>query len=382
MPRPLSPLLLAAIFAALACHPVHASAPTSRPTPPPIQRDRAPTPDVAETTAVVASPGAAAPERPSPRSVSAAATPATEASPPTPLLSSLRGLSSDPAPERITNDTHYLVSNERRLDLFRPDIDGLGGVHVGVGTDQNFVLAGWSRPELMIIVDFDGEVIDLHAIHGALLRAAQDVDAFKRLWSEAGADEALALLAKLEREPPARRERLQALYTRTRARVHKRLRVLTRRYAELDVRSYLDTPAQYDAVRSLHLRGRVITLRGDFTQAGVVRRVGELLREHEREVQLLYLSNIEQYFTYGRAFKDNMLGLPLASSSLVLRTLPGRPAGFQYMLQKGPDFHAWMRAPRVWSVYRLRGLGKGEHLAASERWFITELPPRRGPEAG
>jgi len=34
-----------------------------------------------------------------------------------------------------------------------------------------------------------------------------------------------------------------------------------------------------------------------------------------------------------------------------------------------------MEARGVWSVYRLRGLGKGQYLQAGERWFIDESPP-------
>ena len=32
---------------------------------------------------------------------------------------------------------HYPASNERRIDLFRSHLNGLGGGYVGVGTDQN-----------------------------------------------------------------------------------------------------------------------------------------------------------------------------------------------------------------------------------------------------
>ncbi len=287
----------------------------------------------------------------------------------------LRALEPDPAPAHTTNDLHYLVSNERRLDLFRPELDDLGGVLLGVGTDQNYVMAAWSRTELLVVVDFDQQVVDLHAIHGALMAAAPTVADFRRLWTEPGAPEAHAALRAAH---PARPE-LLALYDDARDVVDRRLRGLARRYAELGIRSWLDTPEQYRFVADLHARGRVVALRGDFTQGGVLRRVAATLGAHALPVKVLYLSNIEQYFAYRRPFKDNMLALPFADDTVVLRTLPGRPAGFHYIVQRGDDFHAWMRAPKVWSVYKLRGMAKGEHLVAGERWVAG--PPSTPPAA-
>jgi hypothetical protein len=58
-----------------------------------------------------------------------------------------------------------------------------------------------------------------------------------------------------------------------------------------------------------------------------------------------------------------------------MRTLPARPAGFEYVLQAGDNFHRWLRSRRATSVYRVRGLGKGEHLTASELFVIDAEPP-------
>ncbi|MCX4241798.1 LIC_10091 family protein [Paraliomyxa miuraensis] len=292
------------------------------------------------------------------------------------VVAELHTLSPDPAPEHTTNDVHYLVSNERRLDLFRPELDDLGGVMLGVGSDQNYVMAAWSRTELLVIVDFDQQVVDLHGIHGALMAAAPTVDEYRRLWSEDGADDARAAITDAFDEP-ARHERL-ALYDEARTVVDKRLRKLARRYTELGIHSYLDTPEEYRFVADLHAAGRVVALRGDFTREGLLREVARVLEAHSQALKVLYLSNIEQYFTYREPFKANMLALPFDDHTVVLRTLPGRPVGFHYILQRGADFHTWMRTPKVWSVYRIRGLGKGEHLQSSER-FVAGPPPAPEP---
>lgn len=288
-------------------------------------------------------------------------------------IAALRELEPDPRPEHITNDEHYLVSNERRHDLFRPELDDRGGVQLGVGTDQHYVMAGWSRPELVVIVDFDQQVIELHAVYGALMAAAPAVEDFRRLWTEEGVDDAHAALREVVADED-RRAVLRERYDQTRPLVDKRLRRLARRYAELGVHSYLDTPEQYRFVAELHASGRVVAIRGDFTRDGVLRRIARVLDEHEQRIEVLYLSNIEQYLAYRKPFRDNMLALPLAEDALVLRTLPGKPAGFHYFLQGGGDFQAWMRAARGSTVYRMVGKAKGEPFDANQRVVLEARP--------
>lgn len=298
---------------------------------------------------------------------------ATEASRLVSAIAALGGLEPDPEPEHTTNDVHYLVSNERRHDLFRPELDDRGGVLLGVGTDQHFVMAGWARPELVVVVDFDPQVIELHQIHHVLMQAAPTVEELRHLWSEAGVEDAHAALRAAVHEP-ARRDALRGRYDETRELVDGRLRRLAARYHELGVRSYLDAPEQYRFVRELQQQGRVVAIRGDFTRQGALREVARVLDEHELDVEVLYLSNIEQYLAYRKPFRDNMLALPLADDALVLRTLPGKPAGFHYFLQSGDDFLAWMRAARGSTVYRMVGKIKGEPFAANERVVLEALP--------
>lgn len=293
------------------------------------------------------------------------------------LAEALRALPPDPAPERTTNDTHYLVSNERRHDLFELSRrGGRGGVMLGVGSDQNYVMAPWAGTELLIVVDFDDKIVDLHAIHGALMGAAPTVEEFRRLWSDAGTADAHAVLRSDFGR--ARARHLIALRDEALPAVEKRLRKLARRFEELGVHSYLDTPQQYRFVADLQARGRVVAIRGDFTKAGVMRRIAEQLDEHEVDLQVLYLSNVEQYFAYRKPFKANMRALPFAEDATVLRTLPGRPAGFHYIQQRADDFVAWMKAPRVWSVYAIRGRTHGEPFAAGEL-YVAGGPDERPP---
>ena len=51
----------------------------------------------------------------------------------------------DPPPPHLVRGTHYVISNEDRHDLWLKTVQGKGGAYLGVGTDQNYVLAGWQN---------------------------------------------------------------------------------------------------------------------------------------------------------------------------------------------------------------------------------------------
>ncbi|MEM6297042.1 MAG: hypothetical protein AAGA54_37600, partial [Myxococcota bacterium] len=136
-------------------------------------------------------------------------------------LAPLTALPSDPPPAKLTNDTHYLVSNERRLDLFADDVRDRGDAYIGVGAGQNYVLAAWADPEVMVLVDFDADVVDLHALYILFFAHADDIETFESLWSD---DEAVGRLLALAEPLPLRRARLEALYLRARDEVIDQLR--------------------------------------------------------------------------------------------------------------------------------------------------------------
>lgn len=291
-----------------------------------------------------------------------------------PGLGEVARLGSDHAPDKLTNDVHYLVSNERRLDLLREDVAGNGGVYVGVGAAQNYLLAGWSAPSFMVLIDFDQDVVDLHTLHVAFLAHAGDGAEFEALWGEDAVPVATRLLAIAAPES-TRRIRLQALYDRARPEVAASLAKTRKRFEELGVRSLLNDDSQYAAVATLARTGRIITKRGDFTQPGVVAEVAQALEHADARLGVLYLSNIEQYFMYGRGFRDNVAALPMDEDTTVVRTLPAKPAGFEYITQRGDHMQAWLRRKNVRSVYRIRGMTPGLERPASTRVEAGAPPP-------
>jgi hypothetical protein len=293
---------------------------------------------------------------------------------PSPLAKDLASLAPDPAPPKLTNDRHYLTSNELRLDVFEEEIRGRGGVYLGVGAGQNYVLGGWSKPELMVIVDFDQDVVDLHSIYAMFFAYASTPDQFRSLWTEDGRKTALEVI-ELAEFSPTRRARLITLYKRGRHYVDEWNVEMTERMAAHDTRWFLDDQAQYDHIADLVRRGQVVTHRGDFTKPGVMLGIGEALTKAGSDLGTVYLSNIEMYFMYGKAYKANMLGLPLQPSTVVLRTLPAVPAGWEYIVQAGDNFHRWVGHKTTWSVYAIRGR-ENKNLVANNKHYVQDDPPR------
>jgi hypothetical protein len=135
-------------------------------------------------------------------------------------------------------------------------------------------------------------------------------------------------------------------------------------------------------VAKLVRRGQVVAHRGDFTKPGVLLGIGEALTNAKADLGTVYLSNIEMYFMYGKAYKANMLGLPLQPSTVVLRTLPAVPAGWEYIVQAGDNFHRWVAHKSTWSVYTIRGR-ENKNLIANNKHHVQDDPPRipkRKPE--
>ena len=78
------------------------------------------------------------------------------------LQAELQNIKPDPLPEELVNGIHYVVSDEKAHHLFRPDLNDRGGVFVGIGTNQNYSMAPFARPELLVLFDFDQVVINTH----------------------------------------------------------------------------------------------------------------------------------------------------------------------------------------------------------------------------
>lgn len=282
----------------------------------------------------------------------------------------------DPAPEEITRDTHYLSGNEWRLELLQPRVAGTGGTFVGVGADQNYVLAGWARSNLVLLCDFDQWIVDLHGIYAVAFAKADTPSAFVDFWHRKSPRMAIAAIRELTPDPK-RAQRLVTLYKFARQRVYVRLSKLRDDMNKRNVVSMLTAQEDYDHVRALSRSGRIIATRADLTKSGALRQLADVIGEAALPVHLMYLSNAEQYFAYRPPFRANIQAWPASSQALVLRTRP-MAHDYTYVVQPLGDFREQLQRP---DVHTVRDLAPKRVMTAKRPVYdVPKEPPLERPK--
>lgn len=258
------------------------------------------------------------------------------------MVLELKGLQPDPPPERLIRDVHYVISNERHFARFQAPVVGRGGISVGVGAEQNYVLAGWSRPEIIILMDFDQWIVDLHVVHGMVFRRADTIEEYLEFWNpDRGATLDSWLQEEVAGEVP--RKRFAKMMKYAVPRVHKHLVRQRKRQQKAGVRTYLTDQEQYAYVASLWRTGRAYPVRGDLTAGATMQSIASFAGKSGLPIRLLYLSNAEYYFTYNDgSFRGNIAALPFDEESVVLHTHPRKNNNYDYYYHSGPNFQAWV----------------------------------------
>ncbi len=284
-----------------------------------------------------------------------------------------RQVTPDPPPTKLAGNWHFFASNEQRLEQFRRVITGLGGIAIGVGTDQNYLLGGWAKPEMLVLVDFDQMVVDLHEVYRAFFLYASSPAKFMSLWSPRATVRARGIIARAVPNP-AKRRRVQRVFKLARLPVYVRLKKQQRYFRRLKTLTFLSDQQQYEYLVTLFRTGRVLAIRGDLTGKKTMAGIARAARKTGLPVRLLYLSNAEQYFQYGSSFRKNIFALPVDDKSLVLRTQHmTKKHGFAYVVQRLVDFRYWLRNKRTRRLRDLLQLG-GPHWSRSP--VVLPRPPQ------
>lgn len=297
------------------------------------------------------------------------------------VVEALQRVSFDPLPAQLSADAHFVVSDEKAHWVFEPVIRGLGGALMGVGTDPNYLFAGWARSELLILLDFDQVVVDVHGLYRLAFLHSPDAASFLAAWSPGNAP---AMEDRVREAWPSEADQKRVLRAFRMARnlVEWRLKSLRNEYRRRGLRTFLDDPDQYGHLRGLFLAERVFAIRGDLTGRLAVRQVGQILRQVGIPLRIYYPSNAEKYFDCSPDYRENMRSLPLDDRSLVLRTAGGwKPVehcadGFYtYLAQPGPDFLRWMEENVACGFKRLVSARRLDKTRPGLHWIGP--PPAR-----
>ena len=283
----------------------------------------------------------------------------------------------DPPPKRLILNLHFLVSNEKHLNFFHKFIPKKkGGLFIGVGTDQNFVFAGWIRPQRVVVVDFDQWVVDLFDIYAIAFARAADPAAFIELWS-AGKRKQMRSWIK-ERWPEARKQKLMLkIFKTARNKVFGRLNHLLKHHKKTGTPCFLNDLDQYRYIVSMFASGRWHAVRGDFKGKRTFSDIASTARKFGLVTRVFYLSNVEDYLSYTDQYKANIQGVPTDAETMTLRTSVHKYKKqyvWAYIPQLASEYKEWLALP---GVQKLRQIVRGGKFKRNDLFHMKGSPDKR-----
>ncbi len=340
---------------------------------------RAADPAPAEATAEAADAGTAAAEAPAAPAAPAVARAHGPLAPE--VRAHFEAIRSDPAPRAIIRSSHYYRTNELSHWVYRERVTDLGGVMSGVGSDQLYLLAGWARPEILVPLDFDGEITATHRVVAAVFLAKATPEEFVAAFDEERVDALIALV----REHYASSPDVDSLARTARnagRHLFESMNMIRRRYNERRIPTYITDAAQYEFVRGLVAEGRVFPVRGDLTADIAMLDLALAARRANLPMRLLYVSNAETYFEFGPTYRRNIMAQPFDDRGVLLRTFhsnlphPDGEPNYHYSIEAGPHAISMMQRSSIDSV---RTLLVQARTATSVRGLSEILAEPSGP---
>ncbi len=301
------------------------------------------------------------------------------------VKAALASIESDPAPEELIRSSHYWVSNEDFHNLYKKHIDGHGGVWVGVATDQNYLMAAWAKSPVLIMMDFDLQIRNVHELYGIIFRRVETASELRKAWKNT---EQMHTWIEEDYKDKRKIKALKKTFKKSNASIRARLRYVVKVYKERKIPTFLTDETQFAYIRDLWRNGRVIAIRGDLTGDKTMLSISKALESVGLTVGLLYTSNAEQYFDFTPEYRRNVAALPSDEKSLVLRTRPnpklGVPEGgeYHYNVQPLANLQQWLKVSRAkkvsWLLFRNR-VDDEEILGLSqiiEDAKVSKRPPK------
>ncbi len=275
----------------------------------------------------------------------------------------------------ISNETSYL----HVIGLMK-ELGCTGGAYIGVGPEQNFTYIAKIRPKIAFIVDIRRQAVIQHLMYKAIFHLADTRAKFLSLLfskpilpdADLGVDAPIfKMIAYFESTPsdpavfsdnlsaiqnaivddfqfplsPQDQASLRYIYTAFRdenlgiqyrtgsaswpgspwGTFPSLLEIINERDLRGELGNFLASRADYEFVRDLQERNRVIPVVGDFSGSKALPAVADYLKKNGYWVSAFYTSNVEQYlFANGvfSEFAENVAKLPITEKSLFIRAFP------------------------------------------------------------
>jgi hypothetical protein len=295
-----------------------------------------------------------------------------------------------------------LMSNEIEYQSVIPKLKSSisdGGVYLGVGPEQNFTYIAAIKPKIAFIIDVRRDNMLEHLLYKTIFELSANRSEFvSRLFSRktiptpGGTSTARELFDAygredgdtnlLDRNLQSIKDHLSkgvgcalteadlaamdtlyraffdvgaAFFNRSQSSIRVSDATVTRIYADLMSATdasgrawgYLNSEESYRFVREMELKNLIVPVVGDFAGPKALVAIGRYLKDHDAEVSVFYISNVEDYlFSAGdawRRFYSSVAELPLASNSTIIRsegrrlnpTSPSPLPGTNFVMMRG-----------------------------------------------
>jgi hypothetical protein len=276
----------------------------------------------------------------------------------------------------ISNEDGYLSIIHKLRELHSS-----GGAYIGVGPEQNFTYIARLHPEIAFLVDIRRQALIQHLMYKAIFHLSKDrVEFLARLLSRRltgknapDARSTLGALMKFFSGAPASASYCNSNLSAIKYTIQSEFKfplskedqdslthIYKSFYAEgLDqsfkfkfsrggrlgpfmpsLRELIEQPdsdgkpgnflasnEDYQFVRDLQKKNRIIPIVGDFAGRKAFRAIAGYLRNHSYAVNVFYTSNVEMYLFENDVFADfvdNVKALPITPGSLFIRSAQGR----------------------------------------------------------
>jgi hypothetical protein len=273
---------------------------------------------------------------------------------------------------RISTPEHYVKTNERRHDVWFPYIEDKRGAYIGVAADQSYTLIAVAKSEFVFLMDLDWRVTELHRAYEVLIEASEDPKTLHERFHAKNEDSSVALIqAALQDQISAEQLRQVVMSWRSaRETVYLHLQNVIARKQDGVATSWLSNPDYYAHIRTLYQNNRVRMLVGDLTGPTTLQTITKAIEGLDVPVQVLYLSNAEEYYDYSKQYRANIQGLPITDESVVLRTIYSKQwvhadALWNYQVQPLADYQARLGDAKV--TRRTRMLAQAEAEGVLEK---------------
>ncbi len=260
----------------------------------------------------------------------------------------------DDAPEVLNatrkdlENRHYLTCDELHLAKFYPNLKGIKGAYIGVGSDQAYTVMGWMDAELAWLTDYDPWIKQEHRIYALFFEKAETPEAFVSQWRIRNRVASRAMIAERFADDPAKAMILEvfdaAIY-----KVDVRMTRLLAMAKSYKIPTFVSDAAMYNHVRQMVLGGRVRPMVSNLLDTDGLKGVGDASRAVNVPIRAVYMSNAEDYWPYSDQFRLNMAGLNFDENSWILRTAASKRTNgdYRYNMQDAINFQAWLKEPYV-----------------------------------